>query len=80
MSQSELNTLVAFAQQSRYRTGTQGFVACRGEMQGQVGIIIYSFQDAISAAAFQKKRQVEANPWRLEILDSNPREVREHHQ
>jgi hypothetical protein len=49
-------------------------------MQGQVGIIIYSFQDAASAAAFQKKRQVEANPLRLEILDRNPREVREHHE
>jgi hypothetical protein len=76
MSQSELNNLVAFAQRSRYR----GFVACRGEMHGQTGVIIYSFLDPASAAAFHKKRQIEAKPLRLEVLDSNPKEVREFHE
>jgi hypothetical protein len=80
MSENELKTLVALAQQSRSRKGTQGFVACRGEMKGQTAIIIYSFRDAASAAAFQKSRQIEANPLRLEILDSAPRDVREFYQ
>jgi hypothetical protein len=80
MSQSELNTFVALAQQSRYRQGTPGFIACRGEMQGQAAFIVYSFRDAASAAAFLTFRQSEANPLRLEILDALPREVREYHQ
>jgi hypothetical protein len=80
MSASELNTFVALAQQSRYRKGTEGFIACRGEMQGQAAIIVYSFRDAANAAAFLKYRQTEANPLRLEILDAIPTEVREYHQ
>jgi hypothetical protein len=80
MSESELNTLVALTQQSRCRKSMPGFVACRGEMKGQTAIIIYSFRDAASAAAFQKTRQIEANPLRMEILDSAPRDVREFYQ
>jgi hypothetical protein len=80
MSENELSTLVALAQHSRYREGTQGFIACRGEMAGQTGILVYSFRDAASAAAFQMRRQIQARPLRLEILDNLPSEVREYHQ
>jgi hypothetical protein len=80
MSENELNTLVAFAQHSRYREGTQGFISCRGEMDGQTGIVVYSFRDAASAAAFQRRRQIQASPLRLEILDNRPSEVREYHE
>ena len=80
MNESELSTLVAFARHSRYGERTQGFVVCRGEMDGQTGVIIYSFKDAASASAFQMKRQIQASPLRLEILDSRPSEVREYHE
>jgi hypothetical protein len=78
MTESELSTLVALALQSRSRRGAQGFIACRGEMEGQTGIIIYSFSNVASAAAFQMRRQIEAKPLRLEILDKMPSEVREY--
>jgi hypothetical protein len=78
MTDTELSTLVAMVQQSRHRKGTPGLIACRGEMEGQTGIIVYSFIDADSAAAFQMKRQIEASPLRLEILDQKANEVREY--
>jgi hypothetical protein len=78
MTERDLNALVALTQQSRNRRGPQGFIGCRGEMDGQTGIIVYSFTDATSAAAFHMKRQVEAKPWRLEVWDKRPREVREY--
>jgi len=80
MTESELKTLVALTQQTRLKKRTQQFIACRGEMEGQTGIIVYSFADAPSAAAFQIKRQIEARPPRLEILDKSPSEVREYLQ
>jgi hypothetical protein len=80
MSANELNAFVTFAQHSRFREGTRGFIACRGEMEGQTGIIVYSFRDAASAACFQMRRQIQASPMRLEILDNTPREVREYHE
>ncbi len=80
MTESELSTLVALAQQARHREGTPRFVACRGEMDGQTGIIVYSFSDAGTAAAFLRRRQIEAHPLRLEILDKRPGEVREYHE
>jgi len=80
MSENELSTLVAFAQHSRNRKGLQGFIACRGEMEGQIGILVFSFRDAASAAAFQMRRQIETKPLRLEILDKMPNEVREFHE
>jgi len=49
-------------------------------MQGQMGILVFSFRDATSAAAFQRRRQIEANPLRLEILDKMRSEVREYHE
>ena len=78
MTESELSTLVALAQHARDRKCTQGLIGCRGEMTGQTGIIVYTFVDAASAAAFQKRRQIEAKPLRLEIRDKMPREVREY--
>jgi hypothetical protein len=78
MTQSELSTLVALAQHSRDRKCTQGLIGCRGEITGQTGVIVYAFRDAASAAAFQMRRQIEARPLRLEILDRTPREVREY--
>jgi hypothetical protein len=80
MTENELNTLVALVQPLRYKKGTPGFLACRGEMEGQTGIVVYSFIDAASAAAFHMKRQIEARPLRLEILDSKPNEVREYYE
>jgi hypothetical protein len=80
MSENELTTLVGFAQHSRNRNGAPGFVACRGKMEGQTGVIVYSFRDAASAAAFQVRRQIETSPMRLEILDKVPNEVREYHE
>lgn len=80
MTDSELSTLVAMVQQARHRKGTPGFIGCRGEMEGQTGIIVYSFTDGASAAAFQMKRQIEARPLRLEILDQRPSEVREYQE
>jgi hypothetical protein len=78
MTESELDTLVALVQQSRYRKGTPWFLACRGELEGQTGVIVYSFSDAANAAAFHMRRQIEAKPPRLEILDKKPGEVREY--
>jgi hypothetical protein len=78
MTESELSALVALAQHSRATRSARGLVACRGEMEGQPGIIVYSFRDAPSAAAFHMKRQIEARPMRLEVLDKTPREVREY--
>jgi hypothetical protein len=80
MSENELATLVAFAQHSRNRKGAQGFIACRGEMEGQTGVLVYTFRDAACAAVFQMRRQIEARPLRLEILDHRPSEVREYHE
>lgn len=80
MSEDELRTLVAFAQQSRTRRCAPGFIACRGKMEGQTGVIVYSFRDAASAAAFQMRRQIETKPLRLEILDKIPNEVLEYHE
>ncbi len=80
MTESELNTLVALVQQSRYKKGTHGFISCRGEMENQTGVIVYSFSDVASAAAFHMRRQIEAKPPRLEILDRRPSEVREYLQ
>jgi hypothetical protein len=80
MSENELSTLVAFAQRSRNRRGAPGFIACRGKLEGQMGVIVYSFRDAASAAAFQMRRQIEAKPLRLEILDRVPNEVLEYHE
>ena len=80
MSANELSTLVAFAQHSRYRERTPGFIACHGEMEGQHGIVVYAFGDAASAAAFQRKRQIQSSPMLLEILDRRPSEVREYHE
>jgi hypothetical protein len=80
MTANELSTLVALAQHARYRKSAREFVGCRGEMEGQLGILIYSFRDAASAAAFQRKRQIEASPLRLEILDRTRNEVREYHE
>ena len=80
MTESELSIRVAFAQQSRHKKGTPGFIGCRGEMEGQTGVVVYLFTDAASAAAFQRRRQIEAGPLRLEILDNRPGEVREYHE
>jgi hypothetical protein len=49
-------------------------------MEGQTGVIVYSFRDAASASAFQMRRQIEAKPLRLEILDKLPNEVLEYHE
>jgi hypothetical protein len=79
MSEKELSTLVALAQHARYRKSAQELIACRGAMEGQMGILVYSFRDAASAAAFQRRRQIEASPLRLEILDKMRNEVPEYH-
>jgi hypothetical protein len=76
MSEDELKTLVSLAQRARSRD----FVACRGELQGHRGVIIYSFLDAASASAFHRKRQAEARSLLLEIWDKTPREVREYYE
>jgi hypothetical protein len=47
-------------------------------MEGQTGILVYSFRDATCAAAFHMRRQTEARPLRLEVLDRRPSEVREY--
>jgi hypothetical protein len=78
MTQSELTTRVALAQHSRSSRTMRGLVGCRGELDGQTGIIVYSFQSAASAAAFHMRRQIESQPMRLEILDKVPTEVREY--
>jgi hypothetical protein len=78
MTENELSTLVTLAQHSRDRRGTQGLIGCRGEMEGQTGILVYSFRDATCAAAFHMRRQTEARPLRLEVLDRRPSEVREY--
>jgi hypothetical protein len=78
MTQSDLSTRIALAQYSRHGRGTQGLIGCRGELDGQTGIIIYLFQNAASATAFHMRRQIEARPLRLEILDRVPNEVREY--
>jgi hypothetical protein len=77
MTQSDLTTRITLAQHSRHKS-TQGLIACRGELEGQTGVIVYSFQNAATAAAFQMRRQIEAQPLRLEILDRIPTEVREY--
>ena len=78
MTESELNTRIALAQHSRDRRCMQGLIGCRGEIAGQTGIIVYAFRDAASAAVFQMRRQIEAKPLRLVILDKIPNEVREY--
>ena len=78
MTESELSTLVALAQHSRGRRCTQGLIGCRGEMDGQTGVIVYLFRDATSAATFHMRRQIEAKPLRLEVWDKTPTEVREY--
>lgn len=55
-----------------------GLLGCRGELKGQTGIVVYAFRDAECASRFQRRRQVEAKPLMLEILDKIPNEVREY--
>jgi hypothetical protein len=80
MSETELSSMVALTNRSRHIQGITGFVTCWGEMDGQMGVIVYSFRDAASAATFQGRRQIEAKPLRLEILDKSPTEVREYYE
>jgi hypothetical protein len=78
MTESDLSTRVALAQHSRDRRSAPGLIGCRGEIIGQTGVIVYEFRDAASANAFQMRRQIDAKPLRLEILDKMPSEVREY--
>jgi hypothetical protein len=56
MTDDELQKLAFRAKVAARRVGTEGFISCRGEMDGQKTVLIWQFNTAADAARFKLER------------------------
>jgi hypothetical protein len=80
MTNDELQQLVFRAKVAARRVGTEGFIACRGEIEGQRAALIWRFGTTADAERFKLEREMLNSGFRVEILQNAPKEVREYRQ